>query len=207
MRAILPLFPLGTVLFPGGVLPLRVFEARYVDMIRQAMRETSEFGVVLLRRGRDIDKDGVDIEAVGCRAQITDWNMEQLGVLQIETVGTERFRILSHIVQADGLRIADVESIPADEAAATPEGADLCVRLLERIVDQLKSGDDDGPESDPGYQPIAEPHRFDDATWVGNRLAELLPIAMPAKQQLMASTDALERLDTVRRYLLAQGIS
>ena len=207
MRAILPLFPLGTVLFPGGVLPLRVFEARYVDMVRQAMRESSEFGVVLLRRGRDIDRDSVDIEQIGCRARIVDWNMEQLGVLQIETVGTERFRIHSNIVQSDGLRIADVETIAADEIVALPDDAALCVRLLERIVEQLKGDGDDAPDADPGYQPIAEPHRFDDATWVGNRLAELLPIAMPAKQELMATTDALERLAAVRRYLVEQGIS
>ena len=207
MRAILPLFPLGTVLFPGGLLPLRVFEARYVDMVRQAMRESSEFGVVLLRRGRDIDKDGVDIESIGCRARITNWNMEQLGVLQIDTVGTERFRIHSHIVQSDGLRVADVESIVADEAAAMPDDATLCVRLLERIVEQLSAGGTDGTDAEPGYQPIAEPYRFDDATWVANRLAELLPIALPAKQKLMAMPDALERLAAVRRYLVEQGIS
>jgi len=195
------------VLFPGGVLPLRVFEARYVDMVREAMRESTEFGVVLLRRGRDIDRDGIDIEQIGCRARITDWNMAQLGVLQIETIGTTRFTIHSHIVQADGLRVADVESIADDEAVPMPDEAALCVRLLERIVDQLRSGDGDGPEAGPGYQPIAEPHRFDDATWVGNRLAELLPIALPAKQRLMATTDAHERLVVVRRYLVEQGIS
>jgi len=171
------------------------------------MRESSEFGVVLLRRGRDIDRDGIDIESIGCRARIADWNMEQLGVLQIETIGTTRFKIHSHIVQADGLRVADVESIANDEAIPIPDDAVLCVRLLERIVDQLRSGDDDDPDAGPGYQPIAEPHRFDDATWVGNRLAELLPIALPAKQQLMAMTDAHERLAAVRRYLVEQGIS
>ena len=97
-----PIFPLNTVLFPGGLLPLRVFEARYMDMVRRAMRDASEFGVCLIRKGHEVGERDVETETLGCRARIDDWNMEPLGALPNPTTGTARVRQLPRAVSAGG---------------------------------------------------------------------------------------------------------
>jgi Lon protease-like protein len=201
MTSSLPLFPLGTVLFPGGVLPLRVFEARYVDMIRAAMRDGGTFGVVLIQDGQhEVGNPDVAIADVGCRARIDDWDMAQLGVLQITTTGTERFRIVDRHVKADGLIVADVVAIDDEASAPPPDDAAASVALLKRVVEQI----DD--EAATLVRPIAKPYRFDDATWVGNRLGELLPMPLPMKQSLMASTDSTARLATIMEFLRLHGV-
>ncbi len=206
----LPIFPLRTVLFPGGLLPLRVFEARYMDMVRNAMRDANEFGVCLIRKGEEVGERDVDTADVGCRARIDDWNMEQLGVLQIWTTGTARFRIVSRRTQADGLLVADVEPVEAETASSIPADAVPCQALLQRIVQRLEDERAKQAESPTDGEavpiPIALPYLFDDATWVGNRLCELLPIPLGAKQKLMALTDAPTRLELVLRYLKQHGI-
>ena len=205
----LPIFALRTVLFPGGLLPLRVFEPRYMDMIRGAMRGANEFGVCLIRKGDEVGGRDVDTADVGCRARIDDWSMEQLGVLQIWTTGTARFRIVSRQVQSDGLLVADVEPVEPEPVAAVPADATPCQTLLRRIVQRLEDERAKQPEpsdADGVPLPIAQPYLFDDATWVGNRLCELLPIPLGAKQKLMALTDAPTRLELVLQYLKQHGI-
>ncbi len=207
----LPIFALGTVLFPGGLLPLRVFEARYMDMIRNAMRGSGEFGVCLIRKGQEVAERGVETAEIGCRARIDDWSMEQLGVLQIATTGTERFRIVARRLQPDGLLVADVEPIDEEHVVAVSSEAAPCQVLLRRIVERLegdREGKDASKTDDDEALPllIAKPYLFDDSTWVGNRLCELLPIPVSAKQKLMALTDGPTRLDIVLRYLKQHGI-
>lgn len=197
----LPIFALNTVLFPGGLLPLRVFEPRYMDMVRRAMRDASEFGVCLIRKGHEAGQRNVETEAIGCRARIDDWAMEQLGVLQIATTGTERFQIVARAVQADGLMVAEVESLEHEAYAPLPEEAAPCAALLERIVSQWEAGAPSDTPHGKGPPPIARPYRFDDATWVGNRLSEVLPVSLLAKQKLMALTDGPARIAIVLRYL------
>ena len=189
----LPIFPLGTVLFPGGVLPLKVFEARYVDMTRACMKSGQPFGVCLIREGAEVGVPALPHET-GCLAHITGWDMEQLGVLQIATRGTQRFRIVSSIVEADGLIRAHAEPIDADPA--TPVRADFaaCMLLLKSVL----------PKLPPGV--IPEPHDFNDATWLSNRLAEILPIQPLAKQRLMELTDANTRLEIIQQFLEQQGL-
>jgi Lon protease-like protein len=197
----LPLFPLNVVLFPGGVLPLRVFEARYMDMVRRAMRDGSTFGVVLIRQGSEVGDVDVATEEVGCRARIDRWDMEQLGVLQIATTGTERFTIVSRNVEPDGLIVADV--VPLEEEAPATPAADArpCIALLEQVTQRIDEVTDAamGP-------PIAKPYRFDDATWVGNRLCELLPLPLVDRQRLVALTDGAARLEAVSRFLRDHGV-
>ena len=206
MSAPLPIFALGTVLFPGGLLPLRVFEARYMDMIRDAMRGSGEFGVCLIRKGREVGEAEVETEEIGCRARIDDWNMEQLGVLEIATTGTERFRIVTRHVKPDGLLVAEVEAIETEPSAAIPAESLPCQTLLRRIVERLEDAQDADGDDGLKRPPIAKPHYFDDATWVGNRLCELLPIPVSARQKLMALTDGPTRLEIVLRYLKQHGI-
>ncbi len=208
MSTRLPIFPLNTVLFPGGVLPLRIFEARYMDMVRRAMRDGSDFGIVLIRQGQEVGERDVDTEEVGCRARIDDWNMEQLGVLQISTTGTDRFEITGRHVEADGLMMAEVDAIEIEPTVPLPDEADACRTLLRRIVQRLE--EELSPavgDQKPGPFPIARPYLFDDATWVGNRLCEVLPLPIAAKQKLMALSDAPTRLRILDQYLKQHGLA
>ena len=199
----LPIFPLNTVLFPGGTLPLRIFEARYMDMVRDCMREAREFGICLLRKGREVNGPAQP-ESIGCRARIRDWNMEQLGVLQISTMGTERFRIMELRSESSGLLRATTDELELEAPTSVPQRFIACVELLQRIIQQLNKEID---KIDPqGKLPIATPYQLDNATWVGNRLCEILPISLAAKQKLMELTDAPTRLSIVHQYLLQQKI-
>ncbi len=199
----LPIFPLNAVLFPGGMLPLRIFEARYMDMVRDCMRDARTFGVCLIRNGKEVGGSARP-ETIGCRARITDWNMEQLGVLQISTEGTERFRIASTHTEPNGLLRASTQALEPEKMTSVPAEFLACAELLQRIIQQLNREID---KIDPqGKPPIAQPYRLDDATWVGNRLCEILPISLAAKQKLMELTDAPTRLSIVHQYLVQQKI-
>ncbi len=189
------IFPLGSVLFPGGVLPLRVFEARYMDMVRDCMQTGAPFGVCLITRGREVG-EAAEHEPVGCLASIIDWDMQQLGLLQIRTRGGSRFRVVERRTQKDGLIRADLEPIADDPRVAVPEQFSGCVDLVRRIVDDLIER-----ESDPLNRMVAEPYDFESAAWVANRLCEFLPIQARARQKLMELPDPLARLSLVHQYL------
>lgn len=191
----LAIFPLGTVLFPGGVLPLRIFEARYMDMARDCMAKQLPFGVCLITAGGEIG-EAAEHEEVGCTATIADWDMQQLGLLQVRAIGGQRFRVLSRRVQADGLIRADAEPIDEDPPALVPDEFVVCSSLVRRIVEDLVLREDD-----PMKRMIAEPYEFDSATWVGNRLCEFLPISPKARQRLMELDDPLTRLSLIHQYL------
>lgn len=176
----LPLFPLNTVLFPGGRLPLRIFEQRYMEMAKACLREDSPFGVCLIREGAEVGAPATPVE-VGCLARIAAWDMPQLGMLHIAARGERRFRILERRVQADGLARAAVETLADDVDGPVPENLAACVRLLERVIEQ---------------QPalFEAPHRLDSCSWVSARLTELLPLPLAAKQELLELADARARL-------------
>lgn len=189
-----PLFPLNGVLFPGGLPPLRVFEARYMDMTRECLRHDRPFGVCLIRDGHEVGAPATP-EAVGCLARITDWDMQQLGLLHLNTQGEHRFRNLATHTNAQGLVSADVEPIPADENIAVPEQFAACARLLELVV-----ADQDRPI-------LAEPHEFDNATWVSYRLAEILPVPLATKQKLLELTHSVARLSILHQFLEQRGLT
>jgi uncharacterized protein len=181
------LFPLNTVLFPGGRLPLRIFEQRYMDMAKACLRDGSAFGVCLIRDGREVGAPATPVE-VGCLARITAWDMPQLGVLQVTACGEQRFRIVERRLQADGLARARVELLDNDVDTVIPERCTACVKLLERVIDQQ------GGLFEP-------PHRLESASWVSSRLAELLPLPLPAKQELLELADGLARLERLDALL------
>jgi Lon protease-like protein len=195
----LPIFPLSTVLFPGGVLPLRIFETRYMDMVSDRMRHNAPFGVCTITRGGEVGTPA-EHETVGCLAHITDFDMQQPGLLQLRTVGGQRFRIERRSFQPDGLIVADTVLLPADpELPVPPEHAE-CAALIRRIVEDLRRN-----EPDPQRRVIEEPCDFESTAWVANRLAEFLPIAAPAKHKLMALDDPGARLAIVHRWLQQHG--
>ena len=187
----LPLFPLGTVLFPGGLLPLRLFEQRYLEMAKACLRESAPFGVCLIREGAEVGVPATP-EPVGCLARIAQWDMQQLGLLQIVAQGAERFRILERRLQPDGLARADVELLPVEADAAVPDSLAVCRQLLERVA------------AEHGERIFAQPHRFDSCAWVGARLAEILPLPVRVKQQLL-ELDGLPRLQALHRLIAIEG--
>jgi Lon protease-like protein len=199
-----PIFPLGTVLFPSGSLPLRVFENRYVDMVKECMKQDTPFGVCLVVTAKNGEKESTvaaEHERIGCLAKIVDFDMEQMGVLQILTTGLQRFEVLERWVDDTGLARANVRTIADDEAIDVPDNYSECARLTQEIVAQIKDQLDDA-----GNNIIAQPYQFESASWVSNRLSEVLPIAMPAKQRLMELEDPLGRLSIVHSYLQQQKV-
>jgi len=181
------LFPLQTVLFPGGRLPLRLFEQRYLGMAKACLRDGAPFGVCLIREGAEVGAPAEPM-AVGCLARIAAWDMAQLGVLQIVAVGGRRFRILERRVEKDGLARARI-ALLAEETDATLPADDLCARILRRAIE---SG---------GEALIEPPARYESAAWVSARLAELLPLSPESRQRLLEIDDAQDRIEILRRLV------
>ena len=191
-EADLPLFPLQSVLFPGGRLPLRVFEQRYMDMAKVCLRDGSPFGVCLIREGGEVGAPALPME-VGCLARIAAWDMPQLGVLQVVARGERRFRILERRLQADGLARARVELLAEETDAPLDADADLCARVLRKAIESA------------GDELVEPPLRYASAAWVSARLAELLPLSPAAKQRLLEMDDARDRIEILRRLLSSSG--
>jgi uncharacterized protein len=209
------LFPLSAVLFPQGVLPLRVFETRYLDMVRDCMREGTLFGVSLITdpRASEVTRTTALAE-VGCLARIDAWDMQQLGVLHIRAIGQDRFRLLRSETQSDGLLLGDVQLIDPDDDAPVPSEMRPCADLLSRILEDLRgqlerrerSGEAAGESDVLSQLPFAEPFHMDSSAWVSNRLCEVLPVPLKAKQKLMELTDAPTRLQIVHTYLKQHSV-
>lgn len=181
---ILPLFPLHTVLFPGGPLPLRIFETRYTDMVRSCMREQGAFGVLLIEEGAEAGEVG-STATVGTSARIVDFYTLRDGLLGITCVGERKFRVRRVWRANDGLHKGEVEWLAPEPALPLP---DTCARLAETVRRALA-------ELAEHYEPVEK--RFDDASWVSSRLAELLPIALADKQLLLELDDPLARLEAL----------
>lgn len=188
MSVVLPLFPLNTVLFPGGPLRLRIFEPRYLDMVSRCMRESSDFGVALITEGREAGGTA-RTTGIGTTARIVDFERLDDGLLGITARGGRKFSIVDVKTQSDGLNIADVTLLDPEPAKEIPHDLGILVELLKQAFVQV--GAAYGDEA---------PH-YDSATWVGMRLAEILPLPMPEKQQCLEMEDAVERLRLLRERL------
>jgi hypothetical protein len=194
---VLALFPLRTVLFPGGVLPLRVFEQRYIELVRDCVRDARPFGVCLIVEGAEVMRsDGAPaaFEAIGTLARITDFDLTETGILHIRTQGESRFRVLAHAVEANGLVSAEAAAIDDEPALPLPADAAPLAHLVERIASRV------------GARDFPAPLRLDDASWVGYRLAEALPLPPGIRQRMLEINDALVRLQVLRQFLQQQGI-
>ena len=184
----IPLFPLTTVLFPGSVLPLKIFEQRYLDMAAACMKDNSPFGICLIAKGNEVGATA-EPHAVGTLATIGNWEMEQLGILMITAIGERRFRIIETCIGPANLLEASVELLAEPGPTPLPPERQRLVPLLRRIVDDL------------GNERLPEPHRYDEAEWVGYRITEVLPIQNLAKQKLLELDDPLARLEILEKYL------
>jgi uncharacterized protein len=177
------LFPLNVVLFPEGPLPLRIFETRYVDMVRRCMREDQRFGVALIREGGEVGP--ADTFDVGTMAKIVDFHQLSDGFLGLSCVGEQRFRILNRSRQSDGLNLAGIESLAREPKTALPTRHARLAELLRTVLPQL------------GEVYAGIDMHLDDAVWVGYRLAEILPIAAAEKQFCLELSDPIQRLDVL----------
>ena len=177
------LFPLNIVLFPGGPLPLRIFETRYVDMVRRCMREGAGFGVVLIREGGEVGP--AETFDVGTLADIVDFHQLSDGLLGLSCVGGQRFRIRSRSRQSDGLNLAEVDRLQPESTVPVPARHSRLAELLKNVLPQLGEV----------YEGIEM--RPDDAAWVGYRLAEILPIPLADKQAILELDDPIQRLDVL----------
>ena len=175
------LFPLNIVLFPDGPLPLRIFETRYVDMVRRCMRETQTFGVVLIREGNEVGP--AETFDVGTLAKIVDFHQLSDGLLGLSCVGQQRYRIRGRSRQADGLNLAEVDQLTPEAFVAVPASHARLPELLKSVLPQL------------GEVYTDMEMRLDDAAWVGHRLAEILPIPLTDKQMCLELDDPIQRLD------------
>jgi Lon protease-like protein len=188
----IPIFPLKTVFFPGSRLPLKIFEQRYLDMAAACMKDDQAFGICLIESGEEAGAPA-QTHAIGTLATIGTWDMPQLGILMITAHGGERFRIEQSrhngkLIEATVSLLGDPGTVPF------PDERNRLLPLLRKVINDL------GPER------IAEPHRFDDANWVGYRLTEILPIQNLAKQKLLELDDPLSRLEILERYLAQRNL-
>lgn len=182
-----PLFPLSTVLYPGGPLPLRIFEPRYLDMIAECIRSDSPFGVLLIKSGSETGP--ATTYEVGTLARITDWYQGSDGLLGVTAVGEQRFRLKSSERQADGLNVGEIELLEAEDEHSLPEEYMPLAGILAGVLDDLGRL----------YESLDK--RYDDAGWVGYRFAEILPITPEQKQSCLEANDVMQRLHLVRDVL------
>ena len=185
--ATLPLFPLQTVLFPGGPLSLRIFEPRYLDLVRRCLKEQSVFGVVLILAGAEAGPV-TSIAAIGTTARLVDFETLPDGLLGVACVGERRFRVLRHWREDDGLNLAEVEYLQESAPCALPPDLAHFGELLRELLPRLGSD----------YTHVEA--RYEDAAWVSNRWAEILPLAPGAKQSLLELDDTHERLRQVATW-------
>jgi len=185
----IPLFPLNTVLFPAGPLPLRIFEPRYVDMVRYCMREHAPFGVVLIKAGVEAGGAVTSTADVGTSARIADFFQMPDGLLGIRCVGERKFKVLDRRVQNDGLNMGTVEWASAERAVDLPAEYMHLAALLRKVL----------PELGEIYQAV--PKHFDDAGWVSARLAEILPINLAEKQLCLELADPVQRLERLAPFI------
>jgi len=188
----IPLFPLHSVLFPGGPLALRIFESRYLDMVSRCLRDESGFGVVLIREGREVGEVPQFYE-VGTYGYIRYWAQRKDGLLGITVTGERRFRILETSVQPDRLIIAEVDMLPSAPAQPLPKQYAPLAKQLQRILDELS------------HPYLTLERHYEDAEWVGGRLAEVLPLELVLKQRLLQEEDPLVRLEQLKEILEGQG--
>ena len=185
--ATLPLFPLNTVLFPGGPLPLRIFEARYLDMVRRGLKDQTPFGVVLILTGAESDTDP-KVADIGTSARVVDFDTLPDGLLGITCIGERRFRVMRRWQQSDGLNLGDVEYLPQDAHCTLPAELSHLGELLREVLPKL------------GGAYMYLDGRYEEAGWVGNRWAEILPLSMPERLELLRLDDPLARLKQVAAW-------
>jgi len=185
----IPLFPLNAVLFPGGALPLRIFEPRYLDMISDCMKSECGIGVVLIEEGHEAGT-AAKAHEIGTMSYISYWHKRNDGMLGITLMGEQRFRILSTEIKSNQLTVAEVELLPGFELSEAEHNTEKFIKLLKQIIAQLE----------PPYTTMTK--YYDDMDWVSARLIELLPLQLMDKQKMLLMSDVNERINYLHPLLI-----
>jgi len=193
----IPLFPLETVLFPDGVIALKIFEARYLDMIKQCLREKTEFGVISIIQDQDDSHDNLTprFSSIGTLALIEDFDPIQPALYMTKSFGTQRFQLLSSSQEANGLWVGEIILLEKDPLTPIPKEHQRVAKLLDEIIAVIQS------ENLLSDAPFKKPYMTEDCGWVSNRLAELLPISLAQKNHLLAQTNPRIRLDLISEII------
>ena len=186
----IPLFPLNAVLFPGGVLPLRIFEARYLDMISDCMKTEGKIGVVLIEEGKEAGT-AAKVQEFGTTSFISYWHKRNDGMLGITLTGEDRFRILKTEVQVNQLTVAEIELLPKISLAESQYNTEKLINLLKQIIAQLE----------PPYTTMKK--YYDDLDWISGRLIELLPLKLKDKQTMLIMDSVRERINYLYPLLVS----
>lgn len=189
----IPLFPLSSVLFPEGLLPLRIFEQRYMDMAKACLKHEQPFGVCLIEQGQEVGEPATPF-MMGTLARITEWDMPQLGMLHVVARGGQSFLIRERWVEASGLQRALVTLVPEELPRPLPAAFARLIPLLKRIF----------AEQGKNAHPL--PHRLDDAVWLAWRFCELMPVPAAIKQEYLEMESALDRLEEIYRFCADRGL-
>lgn len=184
----LPLFPLGVVLFPGGRLPLRIFEQRYLELTKACLRDDSAFGVCLIRHGSEVGAPA-EHEAIGCSARIANWDMPHPGLFQLECIGERIFRVHSTRIEHSGLIRGEIEWLAPDDDPVDPKDIEVCRDALQRFIERA------------GTHFFVGATALDDAEWVSHRLSEIMPVDVRSKQALLELRSPARRLAALARLL------
>jgi len=193
----IPLFPLETVLFPDGVIALKIFEARYLDMIKQCLREKTEFGVISIIQDQDDSHDNLTprFSSIGTLALIEDFDPIQPALYITKSFGTQRFKLLSSSQEANGLWVGEIILLEKDPLIPIPKEHQRVAKLLDEIIAVIQS------ENLLSDAPFKKPYMTEDCGWVSNRLAELLPISLAQKNHLLAQINPRIRLDLISEII------
>jgi Lon protease-like protein len=186
----IPLFPLNAVLFPGGALPLRIFEPRYLDMISDCMKAEGRIGVVLIEEGKEAGA-AAKVHEFGTTSFISYWHKRNDGMLGITLTGEQRFRVLATEIQANQLTMAEIELLPQLSAPHEGNDAERLINLLKQIIAQLE----------PPYSTMTK--YYDDLNWVSGRLIELLPLKLKDKQAMLIMDSVNERINYLQPLLIS----
>jgi len=192
-----PLFPLKTVLFPGGVLPLKIFETRYLDMVSYCLKNDSGFGVVMIYEGNEVGIQPTSIHPVGTLARIVDFDPLDDGLLGVTCLGVQRLRVVGHRIQPDHLLIGQALWLPDDPVLPPLPSHEPLVRVLRGLLEQ---------DNLTTYARFLTPD-WRDAAWIGNRLTELLPLPLHIRQALLEMTEPHQRLDILLAMFQEQQIA
>ena len=201
--AIIPLFPLQTTLFPGGHLPLRIFEVRYLDLIKKCIADGTQFGVVALLSGGEVrtPQGGEVLAAHGTMARIDAWEAPMPGLLHVKCSGTTRFALSSSAVGKHGLWHGEAAELAEDPRVPIPAALQAAANRLGSLITELQKNRVPAEE-----MPIPRPYRLDECGWVANRWGELLPLPVPDKQLLLAMDDPAARLAWVHDHLSRRNL-
>lgn len=202
-QAAMPLFPLTTVLYPQGVLNLQIFEVRYLDMIRKCLRDNTPFGVISLLDGNEVRRpdEKIQLAKVGTLANIERHEFVTPTLIEVSTVGYQRFTLLNAAQEKNGLWMGEIQTMPADPVVEIPDYLQGSANALARLINSI---DEKGITEE--QLPFRKPYKLMDSGWVANRWCELLPLDKPTKLQLLALDNPLLRLELIDDTLAAQGL-